>query len=187
MNSNTNYHTQLDSSTQQQNNMLSDIAARNQLLQSGNYQQQQMMSNLQGTPIPRNISTDPRTYNRPEQRQAAALSEIELSEQNSEVSKINQNLTNLPVKQPPPTMPKRIPRPRPPPPATASKSTTTTEYVIMPIILLIAFIALVHPTTSNFLEKYVPAMNSMKGYFVRGIILVIIYIVARFFTGAKKN
>lgn len=185
---NTNYHTQLDSAVQQQNNMLTDIAARNQLLQSGNYQQQQMMSNLQGTPIPRNISTDPRTYNRPEQRQATALSEIELSEQNSEVNKINQNLTNLPVKQPPPPMPKRAPRPRPPPaPVLAPKSTTTTDYVIMPIILLIAFIALVHPTTSSFLEKYLPAMNSMKGYFVRGMILVIIYIIARFFTGPKKN
>lgn len=71
----------------------------------------------------------------------------------------------------------------------SNKDGSTFEYVVVPIILIVGFIILVHPRMSKFLERYLPKMDSMKGCLVRGAILAIIYIVARFFldsTGKNK-
>lgn len=72
------------------------------------------------------------------------------------------------------------PHPKPQPPA--NKTNTTMEYIIIPIILLCVFVALVHPKTSGLLEKYLPKMDSMKGYLTRGLIFALIYIVIKFGT-----
>lgn len=56
------------------------------------------------------------------------------------------------------------------------KDNKLTQYVIIPIALIIIFVALVHPKTSGLLEKILPKMDSLKGYFVRGLVLAIAYI-----------
>ncbi|MEM0354062.1 MAG: hypothetical protein QXW79_00635 [Thermoplasmata archaeon] len=70
----------------------------------------------------------------------------------------------------------------------SKKEGSTSEYVTMSIVLVVTFIVLVHPRTSKILERYLPKIDSMKGCLIRGVILVTIYIVARFFldsTGKK--
>jgi len=54
------------------------------------------------------------------------------------------------------------------------------DYLIIPVVLLIMFLILVHSVTNQYLDKYLPPMKDMKGYFARGIILVVIYIIVRF-------
>ena len=58
----------------------------------------------------------------------------------------------------------------------------TTEYIIIPIILMIIFLILVHPTTSVYLEKYIPPMINLKGYAIRILIFGILYMAIRFGT-----
>lgn len=80
---------------------------------------------------------------------------------------------------------------RPPPVAVPTKkNNTVVQYVVIPILLVIIFVALVHPKTSAILEKYIPKMTNMKGYLVRGAILAILYIVIITITnmiGGKKK
>lgn len=67
------------------------------------------------------------------------------------------------------------------------KNNNTMKYIITPIILLIVFIILVHPSTSKLLTKYIPPLTSMKGYIMRGLILVIVYYILIIFSGSKSK
>uniref|UniRef100_A0A6C0C654 Uncharacterized protein n=1 Tax=viral metagenome TaxID=1070528 RepID=A0A6C0C654_9ZZZZ len=53
------------------------------------------------------------------------------------------------------------------------------EYALIPISLVGVFILLVHPTTSAYLEKFIPKMTDLKGFAIRGAILAVIYIVIK--------
>jgi len=55
----------------------------------------------------------------------------------------------------------------------------TLEYIVIPIFLVIVFIFLVHPKTTNLFIKYVPPMRQFKGFIVRGIILAVLYVAFR--------
>lgn len=119
---------------------------------------------------------------------------------NKQIQQVLQNNTNSnpnlnpnpigaqtkPIKAP--TLPKKLPivpyHPLTtgnfPPPAQQNKSQSKlTEYVIMPIVILVAFILIMHPSTSKFFNKFLPSSRSTKGLFVRGLLLAIIYVVAR--------
>jgi len=63
------------------------------------------------------------------------------------------------------------------------------EYALIPIFIVIIFVLLVHPTTSTYLEKYIPKMVDLKGYAIRGIILAIMYIIIKIIISQtiKKN
>ena len=82
-------------------------------------------------------------------------------------------------------------RPHPPIPnptkITPAKSNKTIEYIIIPLLLVCVFVALVHPKTSGLLEKYLPKMENIKGYLVRGLILAIVYIVIKLVTSSIGN
>lgn len=69
----------------------------------------------------------------------------------------------------------------------SQKNNNTMKYIITPIILLIVFIILVHPGTSKILTKYIPPLTSMKGYIMRGLILVIFYYILIMFSGSKNK
>lgn len=62
-----------------------------------------------------------------------------------------------------------------------NKNSKLINYLVIPILLIIMFIILVHPTSSGFLNRYLPAMIDMKGYAVRGAILAILYVIVTFF------
>lgn len=81
------------------------------------------------------------------------------------------------MQAPYPSLPPNLPYPLPPPPAPTSKMS---EYVIMPIVIFAAFVLLVHPSTSKYFDKYLPSITNTKGLLIRGVILVIVYVVARF-------
>jgi hypothetical protein len=71
--------------------------------------------------------------------------------------------------------------------AKRSKENTTTEYVILPIALLIGFMILMYPATSKYIDKYIPSIYgtgnaTLKNLFIRGLILVTLYMVVRFLT-----
>lgn len=80
------------------------------------------------------------------------------------------NSQNLPQAQPD--------TPIPTPPTT----NYTIEYIIIPIILMLIFLVLVHPTTSVYLEKYIPPMINLKGYLIRALIFGILYMSIHFGT-----
>ena len=62
------------------------------------------------------------------------------------------------------------------------------EYAVVPLILMIIFIALIHPYSSAILEKYMPPLTSMKGYATRALILGFAYIILRGIVSfVKKN
>jgi len=82
--------------------------------------------------------------------------------------------------------PNRRPHPGVPPKYHKPPENKMVKYFIIPLLLVIVFIALVHPTTSKYLEKYLPSMKDMKGVFVRGAILAIVYI-AIIVTNDKLN
>ena len=65
------------------------------------------------------------------------------------------------------------------------KESTMVQYIIIPILLICIFVALVHPRTSKYLEKYLPKMKNMKGYLIRGLILAILYIAIKFITSSS--
>ena len=67
-----------------------------------------------------------------------------------------------------------------PPNPKPKKDTTFTNYIIIPLLLAICFVLLVYPTTSKFIEKFVPPMINMKGYLIRGLILGLVYMVIKF-------
>lgn len=56
------------------------------------------------------------------------------------------------------------------------------EYLIIPIVLILIFVGLVHPTTSKMLERFLPDMKNLQGMFNRGLILVILYLIIRLMT-----
>lgn len=64
-----------------------------------------------------------------------------------------------------------------PEPVSKKPNNKIKEYVVMPVILVILFVILVHPSTSKMMEKYIPSLESTKGIIVRGVILAILYIV----------
>lgn len=80
--------------------------------------------------------------------------------------------------------PQQLPPPQLPAPAPAKscKPSKLTDYIIIPVIILVAFVLLMHPSTSKYLSKYLPDATNTKGILMRGVILVIIYVVARFIT-----
>lgn len=126
--------------------------------------------------------------------------EIELSEVKVD-NKPENNTKPIPVPPqqqslPRPTQPpvtKNMPRPAvpvaavKPAPVTTNGSSAMADYIIIPIILLVTFVALVHPKTSKFLEKYLPKLDSAKGCLIRGVILVFVYLIARFMTKGSGN
>ena len=184
-------------------NMLNEIAANNQLLQNNDVMRQ--MQNFQGTPINKislpqqsqpqlqqsqlqqsqqpQIQQQP-TYYTPSSKQ----DEIELSdpkptpkeklnEISQQVKRSNENImiNSQPIRRK--NMMPIIKQPIPQPPLPKPKNNILTNYIVVPIILIIIFIFLVHPKTSSLLEKYLPKMNSNKGYLVRGVVLAILYII----------
>lgn len=70
---------------------------------------------------------------------------------------------------------------------TSSNKNGMIEYGILPAIILVSFIVLVHPSTSKILGKWLPPMTNMKGYFIRGLILAIMYIIARMIANRKSK
>lgn len=60
------------------------------------------------------------------------------------------------------------------------------EYIAIPLLLIILFILLVHPISSN-VSKYIAPINSTKGMVTRGAILAIAYIVIRFVATNIEN
>jgi hypothetical protein len=60
------------------------------------------------------------------------------------------------------------------------KENITTQYVVIPIFLLILFIILIHPTTSFYLDKYLPPAKDIKGISIRAFILIIAYVIIRY-------
>ncbi|XWV24883.1 hypothetical protein QJ856_gp0900 [Tupanvirus deep ocean] len=63
----------------------------------------------------------------------------------------------------------------------------TMEYIVIPILLIVVFVALVHPKTSAILEKYLPQLTSTKGILIRGAVLAVLYLVIRFITSSMSK
>ncbi|XWV26131.1 hypothetical protein QJ857_gp0949 [Tupanvirus soda lake] len=61
------------------------------------------------------------------------------------------------------------------------------EYIVIPILLIVVFVALVHPKTSSILEKYLPQLTSTKGILIRGAVLAVLYIVIRFIASSMSK
>lgn len=66
-----------------------------------------------------------------------------------------------------------------------TKETAITEYVTLPVALLAGFIILLHPKTSKYFDKYIPSIYgannaTLKNIFIKGLILVVIYLAVRF-------
>ena len=59
------------------------------------------------------------------------------------------------------------------------KSKFAMNYIVIPIILLITFFLLLYPKTSGMIDKFA-SIDTNKGIFVRGIILVVVYLVITF-------
>ena len=77
--------------------------------------------------------------------------------------------------------------PAPVPPPKPKQSNVMINYVIIPIIIILVFVSMVHPKTSKIINKYLPPMEKISGMFARGLILAIVYVVARLLTEPKKN
>lgn len=67
------------------------------------------------------------------------------------------------------------------------ETNNTVEYIIVPGILMAIFIFLVYPSSSTFLEKYIPPMKDLKGYAIRALILGALYIAIRFVVENTKK
>lgn len=63
------------------------------------------------------------------------------------------------------------------------------DYALVPALLTVAFIGLIHPMTSGYIEKFAPKMTDLKGIAIRGAILAVIYIVIKLVISQtiKKN
>jgi hypothetical protein len=74
-------------------------------------------------------------------------------------------------------------------PIESNESTSPmTEYAVITIVLMITFILLVHPTTSSYLEKYLPPVTNLKGCGIRAAILGVVYIITKvIMTYTKKS
>lgn len=111
---------------------------------------------------------------------------IENMTQQNSVPKKNDNInTHMPMQK----ISKRMRRPHPAKYIDVpKKDNNITEFIVVPVLLFIVFVALVHPKTSVFLDKYLPNMSNTKGIFIRGFILAIIYIIIKFATNTvTKN
>lgn len=57
------------------------------------------------------------------------------------------------------------------------------NYLIIPIVLLIVMIAVFHPKTSCYFDKYLPSSASLLGIASRGGIVIVVYIIVRLLGG----
>jgi hypothetical protein len=67
------------------------------------------------------------------------------------------------------------------------KENNMIDYIIIPILLILIFVILVHTSTNKYLERYLPEMNSLKGYVVRGTILAFLYVIVRLISGMMSK
>lgn len=158
-----NYHTM----NNQQKDILREVAVNQQLLPNNDYvRHQNNMANHPGTPI-----NQPQEENKP----------IELSE----TQPVIQSPQKIPQQVQPQVIqekPKQIPQ----------KKKSFDYYV--PIILFVAFVFVVYPKTGKLVSKYIPLISEsvpMKTILMRGILLVIIFLVLNFLKNMivkdKKN
>ena len=63
------------------------------------------------------------------------------------------------------------------------------DYALVPALLTAAFIGLIHPMTSGYIEKFAPKMTDLKGIAIRGAMLAVIYIAIKLVVSQtiKKN
>ena len=111
--------------------------------------------------------------------------EINLSDSFGENANMNIDvrayLKNKPI-------PKQLPMIPPVVSTSNSNSNYMTEYGTMTVVLMVTFIILVHPSTSVYLDKYLPSITDLKGCIVRAFILGIVYIITKIImTYTKKN
>jgi len=199
--------------TQQQIAYAQQLAQQAQ--QNGLYQQQQQINNPNPMMYPNNIYQQQQNIGQKNDNDEIELSEQPepKPKQNSEIiaptedqqinKQIQQLIQNNPknVEQSHPSMSKRDPSKMPqqmrkqlPPPQIKyvpvyKSENNMVSYIIIPLLLVVIFVILVHPKTSKILEKYLPKMDSMKGYAVRGLILAIAYVIVKFVTSSmgKKS
>jgi len=187
-----NYHTQM------QPNMLNDIAMEHKITQKDNNQfmshsqQEQIKYQLQQEQLKLQMQQEQlkqeqlKTKLQQEQLNAKLQQEKIKSETNmdeivlSDVKQteekqmpINSNI--VPKVVTPQWTPQNVQ-----PSSSFASNKTIADYVIIPVLIAITFILLVHPTISGYIEKYLPPMNGIKGYAIRGIFLAVLYIVIRF-------
>lgn len=162
---NNNYHTQLG----KPKNILNDVAINNK--------------------IATNAQDDKMQYIMEDQM---SDKDIELSENSIEK---NTKKPEEPIKQIQPRPQKVLPRKQIMEPfknraivaeKKSTKKNTIYEFIIIPIVLLVLFIFLAHPASSKLL-KFLPNLNSKKGYIFRGVILAVVYIVLQYINKLKKN
>lgn len=160
-----NYHTQLD----KRGDMLNEIAVNNHLVNS-------QMQNFQGTPVNSNHADEIELSDHmiePPKKEIVLEPSKKSQEINKQIEDLKRNNPTTIKKQPVKYAPKK------------KKSNSTVNYFIIPILLLIAFVVLVHPRSSKLFGKYLPPLDKLSGMFVRGLILAILYVVVFFVT--SKN
>lgn len=164
---------------------------QNQMFQRENYQSIQDKINTQTVPIDDTDEIE-LSESKPEPKQKIANiqpqnqqlqnqnidTQSKLPDPTNNMANHSINSKSIPVK-PISVKPIFVPMPVP--------QNNTIEYLVIPLFLIIIFIALVHPTTSKYLNKYLPPMRDMKGFFVRGLILAIAYIAIKFATTMIKS
>ena len=162
---NNNYHTQLG----KPKNILNDIAINNKIATNAQDANMQYIMEDQ-----------------------MSDKDIELSENSIEK---NTKKPEEPIKQIQPRPQKVLPRKQTMEPfknraivaeKKSTKKNTIYEFIIIPIVLLVLFIFLAHPASSKLL-KFLPNLNSKKGYILRGVILAVVYIVLQYINKLKKN
>lgn len=203
-----NYHTQLN----QQNGMLNEIAS-NQFLQfdqrpNANHQQEDTRQprpqwnnydHIQGTPV----------NNEPAREREPARTEPPRTQEDSndiQLSEFEQPAPR-PAERSPAPVPKKVREPSPekiivkeekpkhevkyvpPKPKKSKLKNYAIDYALVPALLAAAFIGLVHPMTSGYIEKFAPKMTDLKGIAIRGAMLAVIYIVIKLIVSQtiKKN
>lgn len=115
--------------------------------------------------------------------------EVELSEPN-----VPSAPPPVPVSVPTPA-PTPVPVPTPVTPLTPvpivsnviEKEKTWKDHLILPSVIVAAFILVTYTPTASYLEKYVPNMDGIKGIFVRAIILAALVMVTKYSIDYLKN
>jgi len=156
------------------------------------YQQQQMAKQIGPNQSKENNEDDELELSdgKPEPKQVENATNVDTS------AEINQKIQQLISNQPPPeNAPTKVRSksnklPYPPrnmmPPMNMpyfpenSPPPKNKHYILIPILLIVAFIFLVHPKTSSMLGKYLPSMNTTKGIVIRGVILALFYVIVSF-------
>jgi len=194
---NNNYHTQMNNGDKK---ILNEIAASNQLLHQQNIQNKPMLT---PQPIYQQAQQFFPMESQQNQVQQSDLDDIDLSEvkqeqkiSQSELDQINKNIQKLEnqITKHTPQEQQIVPRDRRLIQSyqhsidkNDKKKSRTSEYIIISITLLIVFIILMHPSTNKYIGKFLPSLESTKGILIRGIILVIFYILVKFGFDKIKN